>query len=188
MDGGGALMNQGIHGVDLLQYVMGPVKSLSARIATLARRIEVEDTAVAMLEFANGALGTIQATTSVYPGYPRRLGIHGDRGSIILEEDALVGWDLAEPGDDPPPILGRTAYASSNDPGAFGIDGHSRQLADMADAIRSGRKPLVDAVEGRKTIEIILAAYESSRNGRPVELETTGTALPETDTRGGQRT
>ena len=178
MDGGGALMNQGIHGIDLLQYVMGPVKSVSARIATLVRSIEVEDTAAAVLEFANGALGTVQATTSVYPGYPRRLGIHGDRGSIVLEEDALIVWDLAEPGDEPPPLLGPTANGSANDPGAFGIEGHARQLADMADAIRSDRKPLVDAVEGRKAVEIILAAYESSKSQRPVELDATGTARP----------
>jgi len=170
MDGGGALMNQGIHGIDLLQYVMGPVKSVSARVATLARRIEVEDTAAVVVEFESGALATVQATTSVYPGYPRRLGIHGDRGSIVLEEDTLVAWDLAEPGDGPAPVLGHTTSTASSDPGAVGAEGHIRQLGDFADAIRTGRRPLVDGVEGRKAVEIILAAYESSKEGRPVLL------------------
>ncbi len=170
MDGGGALMNQGIHGIDLLQYVMGPVKSVSARIATLARRIEVEDTAAVVVEFESGALATVQATTSVYPGYPRRLGIHGDRGSIVLEEDTLVAWDLLDPGDGPAPALGRTESQASNDPGAVGAEGHIRQLGDFADAVRTGRRPLVDGAEGRKAVEIILAAYESSKEGRPVVL------------------
>jgi predicted dehydrogenase len=170
MDGGGALMNQGIHGIDLLQYVMGPVKSVSARIATLVRRIEVEDTAAVVIEFESGALATVQATTSVYPGYPRRLGIHGDRGSIVLEEDSLVAWDLLDPGEGPLPVLGKTSSKASSDPGAVGTEGHIRQLGDFADAIRTGRRPLVDGAEGRKAIEIILAAYESSREGRPVLL------------------
>ncbi len=170
MDGGGALMNQGIHGIDLLQYVMGPVKSVSARIATLVRRIEVEDTAAVVVEFENGALATVQATTSVYPGYPRRLGIHGDRGSIVLEEDTLVAWDLLDPGEGPAPVLGHTQSKASSDPGAVGTEGHIRQLGDFADAVRTGGRPLVDGVEGRKAVEIILAAYESSKEGRPVLL------------------
>ena len=94
LDGGGALMNQGIHGVDLLLYLAGPVKRVYARAKTLARKIEVEDTLSAVVDFASGAIGVIQATTSVYPGYPRRLEINGERGSIALEENSIAKWDI----------------------------------------------------------------------------------------------
>ncbi len=170
MDGGGALMNQGIHGVDLLQYIMGPVKSVFAHTRTMVRKIEVEDTASALLEFKNGALGVIQATTSIYPGSPRRLEINGDRGSIVLEEDSMVSWDIQ--GEEIPPDIQikKATNVASSDPAAISIEGHLRQMRDMVDAIRNDRKPLVDVYEGRKPIEIIMAIYESSRTGKLVEL------------------
>ena len=170
MDGGGALMNQGIHGIDLLRYVMGPVKNVFANTRTLARNIEVEDTAAAVVEFESGALGVIQATTSIYPGYPRRMEICGDRGSIVLEEDSIVRWDVEGqqvPGDI---TLQGTASGASSNPGAFSNEGHILQISDMGDAIINNRKPLVDVYEGRKPIEIIMAIYESSKTGKPVEL------------------
>ena len=170
MDGGGALMNQGIHGVDLLRYIMGPVKTVFARTGTLARRIEVEDTAAAVLEYENGALGVIQATTSIYPGYPRRMEISGDKGTIILEEDSIVRWDVEGKPVPEDITLEHTTNGSASDPAALGIEGHILQIRDMADAIRSGRKPMVDAYEGRKPIEVIAAVYESAKTGKPVEL------------------
>ena len=171
MDGGGALMNQGIHGIDLLRYIMGPVKTISAHTRTLARNIEVEDTAAAVLEYKNGALGVIQATTSIYPGSPRRLEINGDRGTIILEEDCIVSWAIQ--GQELPEDirLKHSLSGAYSDPTAFDIEGHVMQISDMADAIRNDRKPLVDQYEGRKPIEIIMAVYESSRTGKVVELE-----------------
>lgn len=170
MDGGGALMNQGIHGVDLLQYIMGTVKSVFAYSSTLARKIETEDTASAVMEFKNGALGIIQAATSVYPGFPRRMEICGDKGSIVLEEDSIVSWAIE--GREPPDCitLGRTSNGASSNPAAFGFEGHIKQISDMADAVRNGKKPLVDQYEGRKTIEIISAIYESSRTGKRIDL------------------
>lgn len=170
MDGGGALMNQGIHGIDLLLYAMGPARSVSARAATLARRIEVEDTAALVVEFESGALATVQAATSVWPGTPRRLAIRGDAGSIVLEEDAIAAWDLKDPGDGPAPALGRTESGAANDPAAIGIEGHVRQLSDMAEAVRTGRAPLVDGTEGRRAVALVLAAYQSAKEGRPVLL------------------
>lgn len=170
MDGGGALMNQGIHGVDLLQHIMGPVRSVFAYARTLARNIEVEDTAVAAVEFANGALGAIQATTSVYPGYPRRLEVNGSKGAIILEDDRITRWDVegqCAPDDLP---AASPASDSSSDPAGISFEWHFRQISDLAEAIRSGRAPLVDQFEGRKAIEIIIAAYESSKTGKPVFL------------------
>lgn len=170
MDGGGALMNQGIHGVDLLLHLCGPVRSVSARTATLARRIEVEDTAVAAFDFANGAVGTLRAATSVWPGTPRRLAIRGDAGSAVLEEDRIALWDLKEPDGAPAPEVGRTGVGAANDPAAIGIEGHVRQLSDMADAVREGRAPLVDGTEGRKAVALVLACYRSSQEARPVLL------------------
>jgi UDP-N-acetyl-2-amino-2-deoxyglucuronate dehydrogenase len=162
MDGGGALMNQGIHGVDLLRYLMGPVKSVSAHARTLARKIEVEDTAVAILEFQNEALGVIEATTSVYPGATRHLEINGDRGTIILEENSIVRWDIE--GQKPPEgfVSGPAAGDTSSNPGAFGVEGHIYQITDMIEAVINNRRPVVDGGEGRKALEIILAVYQSS--------------------------
>src|SRR2546428_819491 len=95
LDGGGALMNQAIHNVDLLLWMMGPVTHISGFTATLAHeRIEVEDTAVACLRFASGALGVIQATTSVHPGYPKTIAIHGDRGTAVIGQGDVLRWDL----------------------------------------------------------------------------------------------
>lgn len=170
MDGGGALMNQGIHGVDLLQYVMGRVKTVFGITRTLARKIEVEDTAAALLEFANGALGIIQGTTSVYPGSPRRLEINGDKGTIVLEEDRIVKWDIE--GSEPPKdiILEPSTGSVANNPVDIGNEGHIRQIGDMVEAIRLDRKPLVDVYEGRKPVEIITAIYESSKTGRKITL------------------
>jgi UDP-N-acetyl-2-amino-2-deoxyglucuronate dehydrogenase len=163
-------MNQGIHGVDLLQYIMGPVKSLFGYARTLARRIEVEDTATAVLEFENGALGIIQGTTSIYPGSPRRLEINGDKGTIVLEEDSILEWKI-EGMDAPKGIkTGRTMVGSSSDPAAIGLEGHILQINDMVDAIVEGRKPIVDQYEGRKPVEIILSIYESSNTGKMVDL------------------
>jgi UDP-N-acetyl-2-amino-2-deoxyglucuronate dehydrogenase len=99
MDGGGALMNQGIHGVDLLLHFMGRVKSVQAITKTLMHKIEVEDTAIAIVEFENGAVGVIEGTTSVHPGYPRRFEICGTHGSIIMEEDRIIKWDTKEASD-----------------------------------------------------------------------------------------
>jgi UDP-N-acetyl-2-amino-2-deoxyglucuronate dehydrogenase len=171
MEGGGALMNQGIHGIDLLQYIMGPVKSVSAITRTLTRKIEVEDTAVAVLEFQNGALGHITGTTSVYPGSPRTLEICGDRGTISLTEDSISSWNIE--GQDVLPdgvSLGGKSGDTSSDPSNFSIAGHIRQISDMADAVRNNRAPMVDQYEGKRPVEIILAIYESSKTGKTIQL------------------
>jgi UDP-N-acetyl-2-amino-2-deoxyglucuronate dehydrogenase len=170
MDGGGALMNQGIHSVDLIQYIMGPVKTIFAYTRTLARKIEVEDTAAAVLEYENGALGVIQATTSIYPGLPRRIEVSGDKGTIIVEENSITNW-IIEGSEIPDDIkTDKAGRTSASDPAAFGIEGHVMQISDMVDAVRNNRKPLVDQYEGRKPVEIILAIYESSRTGKTIEL------------------
>ena len=166
MDGGGCLMNQGIHGVDLLQYLVGPVTRVSAFCKTQTRPIETEDSAAAALEFACGAVGTLEGSTTCFPGYPRRIEICGEKGSVVLEEDEIVRWDLPEER----PETQESVSAAASDPSAIRAEGHERQLANMVRAIL-GEEPLwVDAKEGKKPVEIILSIYRSSETGRPVEI------------------
>lgn len=176
LDGGGALMNQAIHNVDLLLWMMGPVTHVSGLTATLAHeRIEVEDTAVACLRFKNGALGVLQAATSVWPGLPKTIAIHGARGSAVIEQDDLLRWEFEPPLPEDDSIRQRFAQRTgasggSSNPAAISHQGHARQLTDFVRAITEGREPLVDGREGRRAVELILAIYESNATGRTVEL------------------
>src|SRR5437764_14840285 len=164
-------MNQAIHNVDLLQWLMGDVDTIQGLTATLAHdRIEVEDTAVAALRFKNGALGVIEAATSAYPGLLKRTEIHGDRGSARVEQDDITLWEfqLKTPSDAEvvAAMAARTGFkAGASDPRGITHLGHRDQLADFLQAIDEGRPPLVDGREGRKSVEIIRAIYESARSG-----------------------
>lgn len=182
LDGGGVLMNQSIHFIDLLQWFMGPVKSVSAYTDTLVHRMETEDVAVAVLRFAGGALGTISATTGAYPGVTTRVELFGDRGSAIIENDALAYLHLARDdkeeagsygaqGQTQPPALekGQQGGAAQH-AAALSATSHALQIADMIRAIREDGTPLVDGYEGRKPVEIILAIYESARTHKEVLL------------------
>lgn len=173
LDGGGALMNQSIHTIDLMLWLAGPVTSVYACTATLAHRIETEDVGVALVTFINGALGVIEGTTAAYPGDSARLELRGDRGTIVLEEGCIVRWDIvgASPTEkeamlslEPPPGSGAA------DPMAIGSEKHQRQLVDFIAAIREDRSPVVDANEARKAVKLILAIYESARKGQPISI------------------
>ncbi len=176
LDGGGALMNQAIHNVDLLLWMMGPAATVCGLTATLAHeRIEVEDTAVAAIRFASGALGVLIGTTSVYPGYPKQIAIHGDKGSAVIEEQDVLRWDFEPAGPEDAAVKARFAArvgasGGAADPKSITHEGHRRQLADFVDAVRNGRPPKVDGREGKKAVDLICAIYESNRTGRPVEL------------------
>lgn len=176
LDGGGALMNQAIHNVDLLQWLMGDVASVQALTATLAHeRIEVEDTAVAALRFRSGALGTIQAATSAFPGLAKRTEIHGTRGSARVEQDDITLWTFAEPDLVDAAIAEAMAArgpgaAGASNPRGISHQGHRDQLVDFLDAIRTGRPAGVDGRDGRKSVEIIRAIYRSARDGVAVAL------------------
>ena len=176
LDGGGALMNQAIHSVDLLLWLMGPVAEIRAQMATLAHeRIEVEDVAVATLRFQNGALGTIEATTASYPGMLKRIEIHGTRGSAVLEEEDVKVWDFADPAEGDEQIRRQlanqtTTGGGASDPAAIGHHGHTMQIRDVISAIQDGRIPQIDGHEGRRSVEVICGIYESAKSGRSVEL------------------
>jgi predicted dehydrogenase len=179
LDGGGALMNQAIHNVDLLLWLMGPVTHISGFTALLAHeRIEVEDTAVACLRFKSGALGVIQATTSVYPGLPKTIAIHGDKGSAVVEQEDLLRWEFAAEAPEDKDIRQRFsqkvgASGGSSDPSAISYEYHRRQLADFVAAIQTGRSPAVDGREGRRAVETILSIYEAAATGRVLTLSQT---------------
>ena len=176
LDGGGALMNQAIHSVDLLAWFMGPVVEIRAQTAMLAhKRISVEDTVVASLRFANGALGTLEASTAVYPGFLKRIEIHGSRGSAIMEEEDIKAWQFEKPARRDATIRRRMNVKKSggggaSDPAAIGHHGHARQFRDVVRAIKENRTPAIDGHEGRRSVEIILGVYKSAETGRPVRL------------------
>lgn len=176
LDGGGALMNQAIHNVDLLLWMMGDATQVAGFTATLAHeRIEVEDTAVACLKFKNGAVGVIQATTSVFPGLPKTIAIHGDRGTAVIEQEDVLRWEFSPETPEDAKVKERFAQkvgasGGSSDPKAISHQGHARQLADFVRAIRTNTAPLVDGREGRKAVALICAIYESMRTGRAVAL------------------
>jgi predicted dehydrogenase len=176
LDGGGALMNQAIHNVDLIYWLMGDVAEVQAMTATLAHtRIEVEDTAVASLRFKNGALGTIEAATSAFPGLLKRTEIHGDRGSARVEQDDITLWEFQEkvPSDNEVfAAMARQAgfKAGASDPRGITHIGHRDQLVDFLRAIDEGGAPMVDGREGRKSVEIIRAIYRSAETGARVAL------------------
>jgi UDP-N-acetyl-2-amino-2-deoxyglucuronate dehydrogenase len=171
LDGGGALMNQSIHTIDLLQYLIGPVDSVFAHTATLAHeRIEVEDVAVATVKFKNGALGTITGTTSAYPGLSSRLEVFGTDGSAVIEHDRLTHLYVKSSEQDGQPQNLAAKDLEAPDPTAVFGYAHGLQIQDMMNAIREGREPLVNGEEGLKPLEIILAIYESARTGKEINL------------------
>lgn len=176
LDGGGAYMNQAIHNVDLLYWFMGEVSDVAAVTATLAHeRIEVEDVGVAAIRFKNGAVGTIEATTAAFPGLLKRTEIHGSEGSVIVEQDDILMWEFAKKSARDAALRKKFAKKTggtggASDPSAISYTGHMEQLKDFIKAIETGGKPLVDGETGRKSVEIILAIYQSAWTGKRVSL------------------
>jgi UDP-N-acetyl-2-amino-2-deoxyglucuronate dehydrogenase len=166
LDGGGALMNQGVHAVDFLLWVMGDVKRVFAKADHLLRDIEVEDTAVAVVEFASGAFGTIDAATSTNPGEPVRYAFHGEKGTILSQAGEIVEWAVA---DDPlaraEPLPDRDELNAERE-----VTGHAWLINDLAHAILEDREPFITGESARKSVELILAIYKSAKTGLEVEL------------------
>jgi UDP-N-acetyl-2-amino-2-deoxyglucuronate dehydrogenase len=171
VDGGGALMNQGIHTIDLLLWLFGEISSVSGKAITAFHSIEVEDTVVASFEFANGALGNFEATTCAYPGFSRRIEMSFSNGSIVLEDDRIRSVDTMSP----IPGLSASESASESERNSTAVvsrtDSHRKVIENFIEAVSSGRVPLCDGLDARKSVAVVSAIYESSRSGsrvRPV--------------------
>jgi UDP-N-acetyl-2-amino-2-deoxyglucuronate dehydrogenase len=165
-DGGGAFINQGIHTIDLLLDIMGDVSSVFAQVKTILYPIEGEDIGAALVNFKNGALGNITASTSLYPGYPERLEIYGTKGSVILVGGKISDAHFLETQDIESIITSNSSGFS--DPMAIGHHLHLEQFRDFIEAVKNDREPLVNGQEARKSLALILGIYESSKMNRPV--------------------
>lgn len=169
LDGGGALMNQGVHGVDLLIWMVGEkVEKVFSRAGTLARNIAVEDTAVALLEFENGGYGVIEGATTVYPGLETRFEIHGEKGTVIFSDSGIERWDFIDE-NVPKPERG-VKLGGSSDPADISSYGHLVQIKDLIEAIKQDKEPIVPPEEGRKAVDLIRAIYKSAKERREVHL------------------
>jgi predicted dehydrogenase len=169
-EGGGALINQGIHQVDLLLWFAGPVRQLTAEWKLGAvHAIESEDMVSALVNYASGAIGVIQASTAFWPGYPERIEIHGTKGTAMITGDQLTAWDVRDDEGDPPPLAAASASGAS-DPMAISLVPFERQFLDFAAAIREGRAPLVSGEQGYRALEVVDAVYRSCREGYRIQL------------------
>jgi predicted dehydrogenase len=162
LDGGGALINQGVHTVDLLLWLLGDVVRVEARTGTLLHKIEAEDTAAAILEFASGALGVLHVTTAAHPGYPRRVEISGTEGNVVLEHDRIIGANLRDTSAAAgPAALDENQSASTA--AVTDFRGHQAVLEDFLQAIQQNRAPVCDGLEGRRSIALVEAIYRAAR-------------------------
>ena len=171
LDGGGALMNQGIHTVDLLLWLLGDIVSVQARAITALHDIEVEDTVVASFEFSSGAVGTLEAATSVYPGYPRRVELTWSEGTFVLENDRVVSVDLRTPMSGFTHREAGSEDDRSNSPVISDARGHETIIEDFIRAIETNGTPICDGYQARRSVEVVQAVYESSGTGQAVTLE-----------------
>jgi len=167
-EGGGALMNQAIHQVDMLRWLGGPVQQVFAFWQLGAvHRIESEDVVNAVIVYSSGATGVIQAATAFRPGYAERIDIHGSRGTAVITGDQLTTWDVEDDSGEPPP-LAKPVASGASDPMAISLESFERQFLDFGDAIRHGRQPRVSGQEGYQALEVVDAIYRSCRTGRKV--------------------
>ena len=167
-EGGGALINQAVHQVDVLLWLIGPVKELFGYWQLGAmHKIESEDVVNALLRYENGATGVIQASTAFWPGYSERLEIHGTKGTAIITGDKLTTWDVQDDHGDPAP-LAKEVESGASDPMAIPLTPFERQFTDFGEAIRKNAKPLVSGDEGLHALEVVEAVYNSCREGRKV--------------------
>ncbi|MFB3777649.1 MAG: Gfo/Idh/MocA family protein [Bryobacteraceae bacterium] len=170
VEGGGALLNQGIHHVDLLLWFAGPARKVYGQWQLGAlHKIESEDVVSAVVEYESGATGVIQASTAMWPGYPERIELHGTKGTAIITGDRLTTWDVADDSGEPPP-LASSVLSGASDPMAIPLKPFERQFRDFGESIRTGRQPAVGGEEGYRALELVLTVYQSCREGRALEL------------------
>src|SRR3954470_3345112 len=169
-EGGGALINQAVHQVDVLLWLVGPVKELFAywQLAAL-HKIESEDVISSLLKYENGATGVIQAATAFWPGYSERLEIHGTKGTAVITGDKLTTWDVQNDSGEPAPI-DREVSSGASDPMAISLTPFERQFLDFGDAIKTGRAPLISGIDGYRALQVVTGVYTSCREGRKVAI------------------
>jgi len=169
-EGGGALINQAVHQVDVLLYLIGAVKEVTGywQLGAL-HKIESEDVINAMLRYANGATGVIQASTAMWPGYSERIEIHGTKGTATVTGDKLTGWDVQDDSGDPAPVE-KQVMSGASDPMAIPLENLERQFVDFGNACKSGSAPLVSGEEGLRALEVVTAVYRSCREERRVQI------------------
>jgi len=168
-EGGGALINQAIHTIDLLVWIMGPPRYLWAQIDTVAHRIEVEDLAVATIRFDSGALGVVEGSTATYPGLPTKLEIHGTNGMALVEGDSLRRWSVM--GEEEIVAEGvKEGLKSWARPELVPATNHAALIRDFAQAVLEDREPYVNGVEGRRSLEIIMGIYKSAETQSTVKF------------------
>jgi UDP-N-acetyl-2-amino-2-deoxyglucuronate dehydrogenase len=175
-EGGGALINQAIHQVDVLLHLIGPVSEVIGMWQLGARhKIESEDVVSAQFRYQSGAMGVIQAATAFWPGYTERIEIHGTKGSAIISGDRLTSWDVLDDEkantSDPAPLAQAVASGSS-DPMAISVTTFERQFSDFAEAIRTKREPISNGEDGYRALEFVLSVYQSCREGQKVAIGT----------------
>lgn len=170
VEGGGALINQAVHQVDVLLWLIGPVKEVFGywQLAAL-HKIQSEDVVCAMMRYANGATGVIQASTAFWPGYSERIEIHGTKGSAIFTGDKLTSWDVENDSGEPAPVA-REVMSGASDPMAISLTPFERQFRDFGEACQTGRKPLISGEDGLRALEFVLGVYKSCREGQKVVL------------------
>lgn len=170
-EGGGALINQAIHQLDVLLFLIGVVDRVSAAWQLgAAHDIESEDVVNALLSYSCGATGVIQASTALWPGYPERIEIHGTKGTAIVTGDKLTSWDVQYDTGDPAPI-DRAIASGASDPMAISTLTLERQFLDFGDACKAGRAPLVSAADGYRALQAVISIYESCRQGRTIVID-----------------
>ena len=170
VEGGGALINQAVHQVDVLLWLIGPVTEVFGywQLAAL-HKIQSEDVVCAMMRYANGATGVIQASTAFWPGYSERIEIHGTKGTAIFTGDKLTAWDVENDQGAPAPVE-REVMSGAADPMAISLTPFERQFLDFGEACKTGRKPLITGEDGVRALEFVLSVYRSCREGQKVVL------------------
>ena len=170
VEGGGALITQAIHQVDLLLHLVGAVHQVFGywQLGAL-HKIESEDLVCAVMRYASGATGVVQAATALWPGYPERLEIHGTRGSAMVTGDQLTSWDVEDDSGDPAPVA-QNAQSGASDPMAISLTPFERQLSDFGEAVKTGRPPACSGQDGYRALQLVRSIYDSCAQGRSVEI------------------
>jgi len=169
-EGGGALINQAVHQIDILLHLIGPIREVTGywQLGAL-HKIESEDVVNAMFKYANGATGVIQASTAFWPGYSERIEIHGTKGTAVITGDKLTKWDVQDDAGEPAPVE-ELVMSGASDPMAIPLTPFERQFLDFGEACKAGRDPLTSGQEGLNALEVVTSVYRSCREERRVQI------------------